>query len=76
MCVCVCLGLHLQHMEVPRLGVESGAVAASLHHSHINARSEPHLQPTPQFMVTPDSLTHWARLGIEPASSWMLVTEP
>lgn len=26
-----------------------GAVAASLHHSHSNARSEPHLQPTPQL---------------------------
>ena len=25
-----------------------GAVAASLHHSHSNAGSEPHLQPTPQ----------------------------
>ena len=31
------LGLHLQHMEVPRLGVKSiGAVAAGLHHSHLN----------------------------------------
>ena len=40
------------------------AVAASLHHSHSNAWS----------------LTHWGRLGIEPASSWMLIrlvsTEP
>ena len=31
-----------------------GAVAASLHHSHSNARSEPCLQPTPQLMATPD----------------------
>ena len=28
------------------------AVAAGLHHS--NARSEPHLWPTPQFMAMPD----------------------
>ena len=33
------------------------AAAASLHHSHSNARS----------------LTHWSRPGIEPASSWMPV---
>ena len=30
------------------------AVAASLHHSHSNARSKPHLQPTPQLMATPN----------------------
>ena len=30
------------------------AVAAGLHHSHSNARSELHLRPTPQFMATPD----------------------
>ena len=34
-----------------------GAVAASLHHSHSNS----------------GSLTHWARPGIKPLSSWMLV---
>ena len=32
----------------------TGAVAAGLHHSHSNARAEPHLQPTPQLTVTPD----------------------
>ena len=31
-----------------------GAAAAGLHHSHSNARSEPHLQPTPQLMAMPD----------------------
>ena len=31
-----------------------GAVAASLHQSHSKAGSELHLQPTPQFMATPD----------------------
>ena len=29
-----------------------GAVAAGLHHSHSNARSELHLQPRPQLMAT------------------------
>ena len=32
-----------------------GAAAAGLHHSHSNARSEPHLRPSPQLMATPDS---------------------
>ena len=64
------LGLHLQHMEVPRLGVKlelqlpAYATAmpdlsrvCDLHHRHGNAIS----------------LTYWARPGIAPASSWMPV---
>ena len=31
-----------------------GAVAAALRHSQSNARSKPHLQPTPQFMAMLD----------------------
>ena len=31
-----------------------GAIAASLHHSNSNARSEPCLRPTPQLMAMPD----------------------
>ena len=31
-----------------------GAVAAHLLQSHINAKSEPHLWPTPQLTATPD----------------------
>ena len=31
-----------------------GAIAAALHHSHSNTRSEPHLRPTPQLMATPN----------------------
>ena len=58
------LGLHLQHMKVPRLGVQS----------------ELPLLPTPTAHSHPGSLTHWARPGIQPASSWVLVgfttTEP
>ena len=30
----------------------TGATAADLRHNHSNARSEPHLQPTPQLMAT------------------------
>ena len=39
------LGLHLQHMEVPRgQGVKSELqLPAYTSHSHSNARSEPHL---------------------------------
>ena len=44
------LGPHPWHMEVPRLGGQVGATAAS--HSH--AGSEPHLQPTPQLTPIPD----------------------
>ena len=32
-----------------------GAIAASLCHSHSNARSESHLQLTPQLTVMPDT---------------------
>ena len=31
-----------------------GATTAGLHHSHSNARCEPHLRPTPQLMATLD----------------------
>ena len=57
-----------------------GATAAGLHHSHSNTGSKLHLQPTPQLMAMLDSLVHWVRPGIEPASLWILVrfitTEP
>ena len=43
------------------------AVASVLYHSHSNARSEPRLQPTPQFNAR--SFTHWVR----PGTSWFLV---
>jgi len=35
-----------------------GAAAASLHHSHSNARAKPHLQSTLQLTAMPDPLTH------------------
>ena len=48
------LGPHTQHMEIPRLGGPIRATADGLSHSHSNARSEPHLQTTPQLMATLD----------------------
>ena len=45
------LGLHLQHMEVPTLGVE-----ASLCHSCSNTGPEPCLCPLPQLTATLDPL--------------------
>ena len=57
-----------------------GAVAASLYHSHSKARSEPHLQTTPQLTATLDpNLLSKAR--DQTASSWiclsgLLTTEP
>ena len=48
-----------------------GATAASLRHSHSNARSKPCLQRTPQLMAR--FLIHWVRPGIELTSSGILV---
>ena len=31
-----------------------GAIATSLHYSHSNTRSKPHLRPAPQLMAMPD----------------------
>jgi len=53
------LGLHLWHMEVPRLGVKSELqlpAYASL--SHSNARSHPRLRPALYLPATHDPLTH------------------
>ena len=50
-----------------------GAAATGLHHSHSSARSEPYLVTYTRAHSNFGSLTHWARPGIEPASSWMLV---
>ena len=55
------------------------AEAASLHHSHSNTRSKPHLQIRAAFSTyttahgNTGSSTHWAGPGIEPATSWFLV---
>ena len=46
--------LRLQHMEVPRLGVKVELQIPAYTTAHSNARSEPHLQPTPQLTAMPD----------------------
>ena len=60
------LGLHSRHVEVPKLGVQFElrlqqgrirAASATYTTGHSNARSS----------------THWARPGIKPATSWILV---
>jgi len=65
------LGLHPQHMEVPRLGVQSELQlpAYATTTATANAGSEPHLQPTPTAHSNTGSLIHQARLGIKTATS-------
>ena len=41
--------------------------------SRLRVEWEPHLPPTPQLMVMLDPLSHWARPGIKPGSSRMLI---
>ena len=48
------LGPHMWHMEVPRLGIEFRATAASLCHSHSNMGSKPRLWPVAQLTSVPD----------------------
>jgi len=43
-----------------------GAVAASHSHSHSNSGSEPHMQPTPQLMATPDHSPTEQGQGLNP----------
>ena len=59
-CFVAFLGPNLWHMEVPRPGVESELqlLAYTTATAHSNAKS----------------LTHWAKPGIEPTSSWILVS--
>ena len=56
LCVCVCVfrAAPMAYGGSQARGLIR-AVAASLHHSHSNARFKPHLQPTPQLMAMPDS---------------------
>ena len=52
-----------------------GAIAAGLCHSHSNAGSRIQAEPATSTTAHGNvgSSTHWARPGIEPASSWMPV---
>ena len=47
------LGPYLQLKEVPRLGVKLELQLTT--HRHSNARSEPHLWPTPQLIAMQDT---------------------
>ena len=50
-----------------------GTLAAILCHRHSNARSEPVSVTYTTAHSNTGSLTYWAKPGIEPASSWLLV---
>ena len=53
-CYFVFLGLHLRHMEVPRLGVESELQLPAYSTTTVTPDLRPVLQPTPQLMAMPD----------------------
>ena len=75
----VFLGLHLQHMEVPRLGVES-ELQLLAYTTTIATQDLSYVCDLYHSSRQCQSLTHWARPGIEPMSSWILArfvtTEP
>ena len=65
-------GLHLWHMEVTRLGVESELqLLAYTTATAMSDRASSVTYTTAHSNA--GSLTHWARPGIEPTSSWILV---
>ena len=65
-------GPHLQHMEVPRLGVE--LEPQLLAYTTVTALWAPnHVCDLHHGSWQCQSLTHWARPGIQPASLWMLI---
>ena len=78
LCVCVFLGLYPQHMEVLSLGVESELQLPA--YATATATQDPSHICDLYHSSRCESLTHWARPGIEPESSWILVgfvtTEP
>ena len=64
-------GLHLWHLEVPRLRVES-----EFHQMPTYTQPQQyHIRATfaSDAYSSAGSLTHWARPEIEPSSSWILV---
>ena len=65
------LGLHLQHVEVPRLGFELELQLPQPQPQQRGIQAE-----SATYTTAPGntgSLTHWARPGIKPVSSWILV---
>ena len=77
-CVCVCVCVFCLFRAMPVAYGSSWArgwiraTAASLHHSHSNARSKLHLQPRCSLRPC-RSFNPLSEAGIEPASSWILV---
>ena len=72
--LCFCfLGLHLRHMEVPRLGAESELQLPP--YTTVTAMPDPSriCATYTTALSNAGSLTHWARPGIKPAFSWILV---
>ena len=74
------LGLHLWHMDVPRQGVQIGAAAAGLYPQPQQCQIWAMSATSITAHRNTRSLTYWARPGIKPTSSWILVsfinTEP
>ena len=58
------LGTHLRHMEFPRLGVESELQQHQIQGTSVTYTTAPDNAGSP---------THWAKPGMEPASSWIIV---
>ena len=69
LCVCIFLGPYPRHMAIPRLGLESELQLPEPQQHQIWAMSVTY---TTAHGNT-GSLTHWARAGTEPATSWFLV---
>ena len=74
------LGPHLQHMEVPGLGIKLELQLLAF--TTTTATPDPsHVCDLHHSSQRAGSLTHWARPGIKPATSWILIlrfttTEP
>ena len=75
------LGLHLWHMEVPRLHRNwkcqfPGWIRVGSHQSTLQPQQHQIQAMSANYTATHSnsrSLNHWARPGIEPASSWILL---
>ena len=66
------LGLHLQHMEVPRLGIQSELLLPA----YATATAMPDQVASVTYTTAHGnarSLTPWARPVIKPSTSWFLV---
>ena len=66
------LGLHPQHTEVPRLRVKS-ELWLPTYTTAIATQDPSHIHHLCHSCGSARSLMHWARPGVTPASSWILV---